>query len=101
MNEMSWRDVETPEGLKKTILKIVVGVVLILGGVGAGIAAGVGNYIISVLNKTGFTIPSSADYLSPIASLPSFLPILMIAFILVGVVVMILALLKVFGNPGT
>jgi len=90
MNKMSWGDVSSAEGLKKTILAIVVGVVLILVGVGAGIAAGIGNYIISALNKTGFTIPSSADYLSPIASLPSLLPlILMIAFIFVGVAVII------------
>jgi hypothetical protein len=90
-----WGDVSSPEGLKEVILSIVVGVVFIVGGVGAGIAAGVGNYIISALNKTGFTIPSSANYLSPIASLPSFLPlILMIAFIVVGVAVIIEVLLK-------
>ena len=91
----AWLDVNSPEGLKEVILRIVVGVVFIVGGVGAGIAAGVGNYIISALNRTGFTIPSSANYLSPIASLPSFLPlILMIAFIVVGVAVIIEVLLK-------
>jgi len=97
-----WGDVSSPEGLKKTILAIVVGVLFIVGGVGAGIVAGVGNYIIQALNKTGFTIPSSANYVAPIASLPSFLPlILMIVFIVIGVVVMIGALLKAFGNLGT
>jgi len=98
----AWGDVGSPEGLKKTVLEIIVGVVFIVGGVGAGIAAGVGNYIISALNKTGFTIPSSANYLSPIASLPSFLPLLlMIVFIVVGVVTIIRILSKVFGNLGT
>jgi len=97
-----WGDVSSPEGLKKTILAIVVGVLFIVGGVGAGIVADVGNYIIQALNKTGFTIPSSANYVAPIASLPSFLPlILMIVFIVIGVVVMIGILSKAFGNLGT
>jgi hypothetical protein len=100
---MSWGDVSTSEGLKKTILAIVVGVVLVIvGAVGASIASGVGTYILEALNKTGFTIPPSANYLTPIGSLPSsvFL-ILMVVMIVIGVVVIIQALLKVFGNIGT
>ena len=97
-----WGDVGSPEGLKKTILSIVVGIVLVIvGAVGASIATGVGDYILGSLNKTGFTIPASANYLSPIGSMPSsvFL-ILMIVFIVAGVVVIIQALLKAFGNIG-
>ncbi|MFP3287141.1 MAG: hypothetical protein RXP86_07805 [Acidilobus sp.] len=101
MNEVSWADVSSPEGLKNTILEIVVGVAFMVGGVGAGILAGVGDYILSVFNRTGFTIPSSANYVAPIASLPSFLPlILMIAFMVVGIVIIIEALLKYYGNLG-
>jgi len=99
---MSWGDVGSPEGLKKTILAIVVGIVLVIvGAVGASIATGVGDYILQALNKTGFTIPASANYLAPIGSLPSsvFL-ILMIVFVVVGVVVIIEALLKSFGGLG-
>jgi len=99
---MSWGDVRSPEGLKKTILAIVVGVVFIVGGVGAGIAAGVVDNILRALNRTGFVIPASANYVAPIASLWSFAKlILMIVFIVIGVVVMISALPKVFGNLGT
>jgi hypothetical protein len=102
MNEMSWADVSSPEGLKKTILAIVALIVFIVGDVSTSIAADVGNYIIQALNKTGFTIPSSANYVAPIASLPSFLPlILMIVFIVVGVVTIIQILSKVFSNLGT
>jgi energy-converting hydrogenase Eha subunit E len=86
--------------MKKVVLGIVVGIVLVIvGAVGASIATGVGDYILGSLNKTGFTIPSSANYLTPIGSLPSsvFL-ILMIVFIVIGVVVIIEALLKSFSG---
>jgi len=99
---VSWGDIGSPEGLKKTILAVVVGVVLVIvGAVGASIAAGVGNYILQALNKTGFTIPSSANYLTPIGSLPSsvFL-ILMIVMIVIGVVVIIEALIRSFSGIG-
>jgi len=99
---MSWGDIGSPEGLKKTILAVVVGIVLVIvGAVGASIATGVGSYILQSLNKTGFTIPSTANYLTPIGSLPSsvFL-ILMIVFVVIGVVVIIEALLKAFGGLG-
>jgi uncharacterized BrkB/YihY/UPF0761 family membrane protein len=101
VNEVSaWGDVSSPEGLKKVILGVVIGIVLVIvGAVGASIASGVGSYILQALNKTGFTIPSSANYLSPIGSLPSsvFL-ILMVVMIVIGVVVIIEALLKAFGG---
>ncbi len=63
---MSWGDVGSPEGLKKTILALVVGIVLVIvGAVGASIATGVGYYILQALNKTGFIIPASANYVTP------------------------------------
>ena len=89
--------------MKKVVLGIVVGIVLVIvGAVGASIATGVGDYILGSLNKTGFTIPASANYLTPIGSLPSsvFL-ILMIVFIVIGVVVIIEALLKSFSGLST
>jgi energy-converting hydrogenase Eha subunit C len=98
----AWGDVGGLEGLKKTILEIVAGVVLIVGGVSTSIAAGVVDNILRALNRTGFVIPASANYVAPIASSRSFAElILMIMFIVIGVVVMIPALLKVFGNLGT
>jgi hypothetical protein len=99
---MSWGDVRSPEDLKKTILAIVVGVLFIVGGVGISIPAGVVDNILGALNRTGFVIPASANYVAPIASSGSSAKlILMIVFIVIGVVVMILALPKVFGNLGT
>ena len=101
MNKMSWGKVGTREGLKETILEIVVGVVLIVGGVITSIAAGVVDNILRALNRTGFVIPASANYVAPIASSRSFAELLlMIVFIVIGVVVMILALPKVFSNLG-
>jgi uncharacterized membrane protein len=99
---MSWGDVRSPEDLKKTILAIVVGVLFIVGGVSISIAAGVVDNILRALNRTGFVIPASANYVAPIASSWSFAKlILMIVFIVIGDVVMILALPKVFGKLGT
>jgi hypothetical protein len=98
----AWGYVGGLESLKKTILEIVAGVVLIVGGVITSIAAGVVDNILRALNRTGFVIPASANYVAPIASLRGFAElILMIVFIVIGVVVMILALPKVFSNLGT
>jgi len=67
-----WDDIGSPEGVKNTIIQIIAGIVIIIVGVlGASIAAGVGNYIIQALNRSGFTIPASANYVAPIESLPS------------------------------
>ena len=99
---MSWGDVRSPEDPKKTILAIIVGVVFIVGGVSISILAGVVDNILRALNRTGFVIPASANYVAPIASSWSSAKlILMIVFIVIGVVVMISALLKVFGKLGT
>jgi len=109
---MSWGDVGSPEGLKKTILAVVVGIVLVIvGAVGASIAAGVGNYIIQALNRSGFTIPASANYVAPIESLPSsvFLVVragssarlviaIILATVLVGGTVAVLWLWKRYGG---
>ena len=99
----AWEDDGNTEDLKKVILGILVGkALLIVGIVGVGIAISVYNFILGALNKTGFAIPSSANYLNPIGSLPStvFL-MLMIVFIVVDVVVIIWALPKTFSNLGT
>jgi len=99
---MSWGDVRSPEDPKKTILAIVAGVVFIVGGVSISIPAGVVDNILRALNRTGFVIPASANYVAPIASSWSSAKlILMIVFIVIGDVVMISALLKVFGKLGT
>jgi len=90
---MSWGDVASPEGLKKTILAVVVGIVLVIvGAVGADIAAGVGNYILQVLNKTGFTITASANYVAPIESVPS---LVFLILRLIGVVILIIMIIVV------
>jgi len=100
---VSLGDVGSPEGLKKTILAVVVGIVLVMvGAVGASIAAGVGNYILQTLNETGFTIPTYANYVAPIEGLASSLFLIMrIVSIVVGTVIIIEALLKYYGNLGT
>jgi energy-converting hydrogenase Eha subunit E len=93
---IAWSDVGSPEGPKKAILALIAGILLtIIGTVGTAIAAGVGTYILQVLNKTGFTIPASANYVAPIESVP------ILAFLIlgmVGVIVIIVALLKRYGG---
>jgi len=93
---MSWGDFGSPEDLKKAILALIVGIAItMVGTVGTAIAAGVGTYILQALNKTGFTIPSSANYLTPIESVPS---LVFLILSLVGVIVIIVALLKRYGG---
>jgi energy-converting hydrogenase Eha subunit E len=91
-----WDDIGSPEGVKTTIFVIIAGIAItIFGTVGTAIAAGVGTYILQVLNKTGFTIPASANYVAPIESVP------ILAFLIlgtVGVIVIIVALLKRYGG---
>jgi len=73
--------------LKTIILTIVVGVVLIIvGAVDASIVtgAGVGNYILQALSRTGLMIPSSAFLL------------LTVLTILIGIIAIIKDLLKAF-----
>jgi uncharacterized metal-binding protein len=51
---------------------IIVGIIFfLLSAAVAGFVAGVGNSILKALNETGFTIPSYANYVAPIESLPS------------------------------
>jgi len=100
MNKVSiWDDIGSPEGVK-TIFEIIAGIAItIVGTVGTAIAAGVGTYILQVLNKTGFTIPASANYVAPIESVPSLaLLILSTVSILVGVIMIIVALPKLYDN---
>ena len=83
----SRRDASSSKNLKIFILEIVLGIALIvLGAVDASIAsgAGVGVYILQALNKTGFTIPP-LDFL-----------ILTVVLMLIGIVVAIKDLLKIF-----
>jgi len=89
--------------LKKTVQAVIVGIVLVIvGAVGVGISTSVGYYILQSLNNTGFTIPSSANYLSPIVSLlSSVILLLRIVSILAGTIMIIEALLKVFSGIGT
>jgi hypothetical protein len=100
VNKVSiWDDIGGPKGVKTIILEIIAGIVItIVGIVGTAIAAGVGTYILQVLNKTGFTIPASGNYVAPIESVPSLvfqiLSTFSILFILVGVIIIIVALLK-------
>jgi len=97
-------DVSSSGGLGRIVLRrFLVGTVLIVvGTVGAYLTVGVGDYILSVLNRTGFTIPSSANYVTPIGGLPSSLFLMMsIVFIVIGIVIIIEALLKYYGNLGT
>jgi MFS superfamily sulfate permease-like transporter len=97
---MSWGDVSSPEGLKKTIFQIIAGIAITaVGIIVTAIAAGVGTYILQILNKTGFTTVASANYVAPIESLASSaLLILSIVSILVGVIMIIVALLKLYYN---
>jgi len=93
---MSWEDFGSPEDLKKAILALIVGIAItMVGTVGTAIAAGVGTYILQVLNKTGFTIPASANYVAPIESVPS---LVFQILSLVGVIMIIVALLKLYDN---
>jgi len=96
-------DVSSSGGLRRIILGFLVGIVLVvLGTVGAYFAVGVGDYILSVLNRTGFTIPSSANYVTSIGGLPRSLFLIMsIVSIVVLIVIIIEALLKYYGNLGT
>jgi len=72
VNRNTWGYVSSSEDLKRTIWGVIVGIVIVIVGVvSASIAAGVGNYIIQALNRSGFTIPASANYVAPIESLPS------------------------------
>jgi len=108
VNCNTWGYVSSLENLKKTILAVVVGIVLVIVGVvGASVAAGVGNYIIQALNRSGFTIPASANYVAPIESLSSsvFLVLrarssaqLVIAIVLALVIAIIVALWKHSGD---
>jgi len=80
-------DAGSSANLKKILSVIVVGIVLIIvGAVDASIVtgAGVGNYILQALSRTGFMIPSSAFLL------------LTVLTILIGIVVIIKDLLKAF-----
>jgi uncharacterized membrane protein len=91
-----WDDIGSPEGVKTTIIQIIVGIAFtIFGTVGTAIAAGVGTYILQVLNKTGFTIPASANYVAPIESVPS---LVLLILSIVGVILIIVALLKLYDN---
>jgi len=91
-----WDDIGGPKGVKTIILEIIAGIVItIVGIVGTAIAAGVGTYILQVLNKTGFTIPASANYVAPIESVPS---LVFQILSLVGVIMIIVALLKLYDN---
>jgi CBS domain containing-hemolysin-like protein len=80
-------DAGSSVNLKKILSVIVVGITLIIvGAVDASIVtgAGVGDYILQALNKTGFMIPSSAFLL------------LTVLMILIGIIVIIKDLLKTF-----
>ena len=98
MNAMSaWREVDSPEGLTKALIAGIV--IIIVVTVGTAVAAGVGNYILQVLNKTGFTIPAPANYVAPIESLPSLVFLIMrIAGFILIIVLIIEALLKRYGG---
>ena len=94
---MLGNDVSSSGGLGRIVLRR-----FLVGTVGAYLTVGVGDYILSVLNRTGFTIPSSANYVTPIGGLPSSLFLMMsIVFIVIGIVIIIEALLKYYGNLGT
>jgi len=93
---MSWGDVGSPEGLKKTIPGIIVGIlVFVVAGVVACLLSDVGNHILQAINETGITIPASANYVAPIESLAcsAFLIVS-----LVGVIKIVAALLKLYDN---
>jgi Mg2+/Co2+ transporter CorB len=91
-----WDDIGSPEDVKTIILEIIAGILLTtFGTVGTAIAAGVGTYILQVLNKTGFTIPASANYVASIESVPS---LVFQILSLVGVIMIIVALLKLYDN---
>jgi len=121
-----WVDVGSPGCLKKIILIIVIVVLSIVGGAMlpvfcaiVGPLSGVGDYILQTLNETGFIIPASANYVAPIESLASsacsilrtlsglppiiqiILTVLIIVGGIVGVIAIIKALLKYYGNLGT
>jgi hypothetical protein len=89
-----------PESEKKVIFGIIAGIVLIVVSVvGISIATSFGNRILQVLNNTGLTIPASANYVAPIESVPSLaLLILSTVSILVGVIMIIAALPKLYDN---
>jgi len=96
-------DVSSSGDLGRIMLEFLIGTVLVVvGTVGIYLTVGVGDYILSILNRTGFTIPSSANYVTPIGGLPSSLFLIMsIVFIVIGIVIIIEALLKYYGNLGT
>ena len=114
VNCNTWGYVSSSEDLKRTIWEVIAGIVIIIVGVvGASTAAGVGNYIIQALNRSGFTIPASANYVAPIESLAgsaclivrtlSRLPVvigIMLAFF-IATIATIVALLRVFSGIGT
>jgi hypothetical protein len=67
-----WDNIGIPEGLKKIILGTIAGGVVFMVFCGmADFLSGVGDHILSALNKTGFTIPASANYVASIESLAS------------------------------
>ena len=80
-------DADSSVNLKKILSTIVVGIVLIIvGAVDASIVtgAGVGDYILQALNRTGFMIPSSVFLM------------LTVLMILIGIIAIIKDLLKTF-----
>jgi len=96
MNRNTCGYVSSSEDLKRTILGVLVGIALVIVGVvGASIAADVGNYIIQALNRSGFTMPASANYVAPIESVPR---LVFLIVSIVGVIVIIVALLKRYGG---
>ena len=108
MNGMSWEDVGSPEGLKKTIPGIIVGIlVFVVAGVVACLLSDVGNHILQAINETGITIPASANYVAPIESLvcSAFLIVRTLSGLLVVIgiilaldIVTIVALWKHYGD---
>jgi riboflavin transporter FmnP len=85
-------------------------VIFVVGAVGAGLAMGVGDYILQTLNETGITIPASANYVALIESLVSSallilrtlsrLPVVIgiILALVIATIVTIVALPKHYGD---
>jgi ABC-type antimicrobial peptide transport system permease subunit len=109
-----WGDVSTLEDLKKIILSIIVGIpVFVIVGVVACFLSDVGDSILQALNETGFTIPSSANYVAPIESLacsaflilrtvsrlPGIIQIILAVVVSLGSTIAALLLLKRYDGP--
>jgi len=70
-------------------------VVLIVGAVTVSIVSGLGTYILNIFNSTAVKIPSSYNYVSPIApTLGSIFQILVVVLIIVALIYVIRYLMK-------